>query len=245
MTIQYCMSNARHVLQVALHFVVPSCLHTENGSLMYVSCTFTSHRPLLPLLQSVEVPAVTNVRASHDYHPNIDQWSTGVSGMFHHAVGLAPSKDNFWTTDKQKGTSYDKGTATEPYNRLQAAATISTTGPVATSDKIGRADRNLIMSMCTSDGMLLQPDKPATIMDAALLYRVRDATGRGAARACFSFSFALLSSDEHKSPRPRTVPSFLPSRRPSTAPLVEPMASFFPPTLTLAASATAMSLRPK
>lgn len=66
LTIQYCMSYPRHVLQ------------------------------------SVELPAVTNVRASADYHPGNEQWRPlGHTSIFAWAVGLAPSKDSFWSTDVQ------------------------------------------------------------------------------------------------------------------------------------------------
>ena len=48
------------------------------------------------VLQSVELPAITNARASGDYHPGNDQWKLGVSSLLAHAVGIAPSKDNYW-----------------------------------------------------------------------------------------------------------------------------------------------------
>lgn len=44
------------------------------------------------VLQSLEIPAVTQIRASDDYSPANDQWSIGVSSMLAHAVGLAPFK---------------------------------------------------------------------------------------------------------------------------------------------------------
>lgn len=43
------------------------------------------------------------------------------------------------------------------------------TGPVAVSDKIGGSDVSLIMRSCAADGKLLQPDKPATLTDAAIM----------------------------------------------------------------------------
>ena len=40
----------------------------------------------------------TQARASNDYHPGpIDnQWIISVTSIFAYAVGLAPSKDNYW-----------------------------------------------------------------------------------------------------------------------------------------------------
>eukprot|EP00039_Didymoeca_costata_P026389 m.15829 g.15829 ORF g.15829 m.15829 type:complete len:770 (+) comp5505_c0_seq1:20-2329(+) len=127
-TIQYCMSHCRHILQ------------------------------------SVEIPAVTNARASGDYHPGQDQWKPlGTTGIFAHAIGIAPTKDNYWSkAGVQNGTSYhDYNTIQEPYNRLQAAVSTLSKGPVAPSDKIGASDTALIMKSCAKDGRLLQGDKAA------------------------------------------------------------------------------------
>ena len=118
---------------------------------------------------------MTNARASGDYHPGNDQWMTGVTGILAHAVGIAPSKDNYWSTRVQKNTHYDGGNATEPYNRLQSAAIIATSGPVAPSDMVGGSDRALIMTACDEGGMLLQPDKPATVLDGYFVNQVRGA----------------------------------------------------------------------
>ena len=94
------------------------------------------------IMQSVELPAVTNARASGDYHPGGDQWAPlGTTGIFAWAVAIAPTKDNYWSTDVQRGSSYkDYETVSEPYNRLQAAVSTLSKGPVAASDKIGASD---------------------------------------------------------------------------------------------------------
>eukprot|EP00656_Telonema_subtile_P056933 TRINITY_DN9247_c0_g5_i1.p1 TRINITY_DN9247_c0_g5~~TRINITY_DN9247_c0_g5_i1.p1 ORF type:complete len:792 (-),score=169.10 TRINITY_DN9247_c0_g5_i1:182-2557(-) len=132
LTIQYCMSHCRHILQ------------------------------------SVEIPAVTNARASGDYHPGNDQWQPlGNTGIFAWAVAIAPTKDNYWSTDVQTGSSYgDYDSIKESYNRLQAAVSTLSKGPVAPSDKIGRSDALLISRSCAADGTLLQGDKPAMAIDS-------------------------------------------------------------------------------
>jgi hypothetical protein len=119
-------------------------------------------------MQSLELPAVTNARASSDYHAGGDQWSAlGVTGIFAWAVGIAPTKDNFWSTDVQTDSSYsDHATISEPYNRLQSAVSTLSKGPVAPSDKIGRSDVPLIMKSVAADGRLLQGDKPAMMIQA-------------------------------------------------------------------------------
>lgn len=133
LTIQYCMSHCRHIMQ------------------------------------SVEIPAVTNARASGDYHPGGDQWRPlGTTGIFAWSVAIAPTKDNYWSTDVQTGSAYgDYATVKESFNRLQAAVSTLSKGPVAPSDKIGRSDAALIMKSCAADGRLLQGDKPAMVIDSS------------------------------------------------------------------------------
>lgn len=50
-------------------------------------------------------------RVSNDYQPGNEQWKIGISSMFAHALGVAPFKDNFWTTTNQPGNPYSKYTA--------------------------------------------------------------------------------------------------------------------------------------
>jgi len=117
------------------------------------------------ILQSVEMPRVTNARASGDYHPGSGQWDTGRSAILAHAVGIAPSKDNYWSTPVQNGTHYGNNTR-ESHSRLEAAVSTLTNGPVAPSDKVGGSDAVLIMRCCDASGRLLSADRPATEIDA-------------------------------------------------------------------------------
>merc|ERR1719183_357082 len=112
------------------------------------------------ILQSVEVPAVTNFRASDDYDPGGGRlnWILGLSSIVADALALAPSKDNYWSTRTQPGKDYG---AEEPYSELEAAIITYTAGPVAPSDMIGHSDASLIMRSCTADGLLLKPSRPA------------------------------------------------------------------------------------
>jgi len=128
-TIQYCMSLSRHILQ------------------------------------SLEIPAVTQARASTDYHPGATQWNVGQTSIFAHAVGIAPTKDNYWSTSVQPGNPY-KDNPTEPYTRLQSAVSTLSSGPVAPSDRIGYSDAALILKACMIDGTLLSHPIPATSIDA-------------------------------------------------------------------------------
>jgi hypothetical protein len=71
----------------------------------------------------------------------------GVSSILVHALGLAPFKDNFWTTAVQPGNPYNKQ---EDYSALQAVVATLSTGPVTPGDKIGYSNRDLIMRSCAA-----------------------------------------------------------------------------------------------
>ena len=98
-------------------------------------------------MQSVELQAVTQARASGDYHPGSNQWQVGISSIFADALAIRPTKDNFWSVPtesngKVPGTDqceapYNNscgklrgyGLVNEPFNRLQAAVSTLTAGP--------------------------------------------------------------------------------------------------------------------
>lgn len=111
---------------------------------------------------------VTNARASGDYHAGADNWNIGLSSLFYWALGVAPFKDDYWTTEVQPGSPYgDK--PTEPNWQLQAITVALSTGPNGPSDKIGLMNATLVRSTVRGDGVNVQPDKPATTLDSALL----------------------------------------------------------------------------
>ena len=121
------------------------------------------------VLASVESPSFSQVRGSGDYRAGNDLWAPlGVTGLFAYAVGLAPSKDTFWTTRVQPGNRWGPGTQ-EPFGALQAAVATLTAGPFCPSDALGKADRELVMRAVAADGTLLQPGRPATLIDRAFL----------------------------------------------------------------------------
>lgn len=109
-------------------------------------------------LQSLEMPAVTQIRCSDDYlyhDTSYTQWKIGRTAMLAWAVGLRPFKDNFWSTSSQPGNTYHKR---EPNPELQAIVSVLSAGPVALSDKIGLTNRTIAMATCRKDGVLLKPD---------------------------------------------------------------------------------------
>ncbi|KAH8078448.1 hypothetical protein JL720_9639 [Aureococcus anophagefferens] len=129
------------------------------------------------MLQSVELQAVTQARASGDYHAGDGQWQLGLSSIFARAIGVTPTKDNFWSLPATRGAPRYPG-AHEPHNRLEAAAS-TLSGPVAPSDPsaAGVADFEVVRR----GRKLLQADGPATYLDAAL--RARGARGSDPALA--------------------------------------------------------------
>ncbi len=91
-----------------------------------------------------------------------------LSSLFYWAIGIAPSKDDYWTTEIQPGSPYgDK--PTEPNWQLQALVIGLSTGPNGPSDGIGFTNASLVLSTVRADGITLQPDHPAAADDAALL----------------------------------------------------------------------------
>ncbi len=131
------------------------------------------------ILASVEIPSVTQARASGDYHPGTpyphDQWhQLGTTGILAWAVGVAPSKDNYWSSTYQPGSLHYTDHPREPYRRLQAAVITLSKGPVAPSDAVNRSDVALILRSCMADGTLLQPSRPATKLDSFILAEALD-----------------------------------------------------------------------
>ena len=132
------------------------------------------------VLQSVPLPAVTQIRASDDYNPSgdsnctppacnppvqLDTYYIGTTSLLAWALDLAPSKDSFWSTPTQPGNPY--GDVAERYPAMQAAVAALSRGPVQVSDGVGYSDRSLILRTCDEAGRLLQPSRPATALDAA------------------------------------------------------------------------------
>ena len=119
------------------------------------------------MLESSKHQAVTNARASGDYHPGQGNWQVGLSSLFYWALGVQPSKDDWWSTQTQPGAPYgDK--PTEPNYVLQAIVVALSTGPNGPSDGLGFTNASLVLSTVRADGVTLKPDRPATTMDAAL-----------------------------------------------------------------------------
>lgn len=113
------------------------------------------------VLQSLEMPSVTQGRASSDYSLKSEQWRIGDGALFLDAIALRPTKDCFRSNQ----------TSGEAFPRLQAAVSSLSGGPVFPCDELGTSDVDLIMRSCNRDGELLQPTRSATPIDANILWK--------------------------------------------------------------------------
>ncbi|ESO98847.1 hypothetical protein LOTGIDRAFT_158797 [Lottia gigantea] len=184
-TIQYCMSNPRHIMQ------------------------------------SVEIPVVTQARASGDYRAGKDNWKIGISSIMVDALGVAPFKDNFWSSPDQPGNpAYPD--LKETHADLQVAVSTLSTAPVAPGDMLNKTNVPLVMQCCNADGMLLQPSKPAKAIDAQILQLAfgGDVGPQGDIWTTFSniagFYFGIIlgtdmTADYNLTPSKASFKAFLPS----------------------------------
>ena len=97
----------------------------------------------------------------------------GTSAPFFAAAGIAPSKDNWWSTPDQPKprtlaggpTPCDGGNRNVTNNFLHALVATLSTGPVGFSDALGYTNASLVRSTCASDGLLLKPSLPLAAID--------------------------------------------------------------------------------
>ena len=119
------------------------------------------------ILQSVEIEAVRQSRASGDYEPGNrqwDNWDIRYTSLLMWSLGVAPYKDTYWTTSAQPGNKYAVGYEPEP--DMQSLIAILSAGPVLPGDAIGRTNVSLLNMSYRADGLLLKPDRPAFPTDA-------------------------------------------------------------------------------
>jgi len=131
------------------------------------------------VLNSLEMPALTNFRVSNDFCYG-SSWNVGVSSLIVWAAGSAPSKDTLWTSDNGKfsvpGCPWTPDHET-PAAELHVVIALMTTGPVGISDLIGMTNATLAKRMITEDGTLLKPSKPITTVDSFFSSAVPDIVG--------------------------------------------------------------------
>ncbi|KAJ8045291.1 hypothetical protein HOLleu_08272 [Holothuria leucospilota] len=115
------------------------------------------------VLQSVEIPAVTQVRASGDFLHTPHQWDIGFTSILHHALGLIPFKDTFRSSGNQEITPFPV--------QLHTIAAVLSQGTVGPGDKIGYSNIASLKGTCRSDGLLLRPSRPAMVIEEYILQK--------------------------------------------------------------------------
>mmetsp|Transcript_37414 Transcript_37414/g.82037 ORF Transcript_37414/g.82037 Transcript_37414/m.82037 type:complete len:879 (-) Transcript_37414:48-2684(-) len=125
------------------------------------------------VLASLEMDAVTNLRASGDFCYG-NSWQIGVSSLLLSALGKAPSKDTLWTSPNNRteipGCSWTPDHE-QPGAELHVTLALFSTGPVGISDGIGYTNASLVESAIAADGTLLKPSRPATLIDSLVQRR--------------------------------------------------------------------------
>jgi hypothetical protein len=163
-TVQYCMSLSRMVLQ---SIEIPA-VTTFRASDDYHPGQ-TGYYPQQP---NASVPP-TDGSTGCTYPYCV--YYVGTTSIIAHALQLKPSKDNYWSTALQKGSAFNRNgyqptflnDTHEPYNEMQGAISSYTGAMVAPSDGVGFSNASLINMACRSDGRLLQPSAPARAIDAS------------------------------------------------------------------------------
>ena len=124
----------------------------------------------IDVLTSLEFDYVTNFRVSTDYCYG-ESWRIGISSLLVSALGKAPSKDTLWTTPNNR-TEIPGCPWTADHEESGAALHVTlalfSSGPVGISDGPGFTDGELIRRIISADGTLLQPSRPATLIDSLI-----------------------------------------------------------------------------
>ncbi len=130
-------------------------------------------------LFSASVPAVDQIRVSDDYAVDLTRkynntsvnLYVGPSSLLAGSLGLAPSKDVFWSSSTIEESNPYSNTTFERYPELEALVSVLTAGPVLCGDRIDTANVSLIMRTCGSDGILLRPSWPAIPVNEYYIFK--------------------------------------------------------------------------
>jgi hypothetical protein len=132
-------------------------------------------------LSSVAWDMVTNARLNYDGYVFVSRYDIFQTSLLYAAVGLAPFLDNVWSTGCQPAwdNPYGNTTCEAHSEQLIAIATLGA-GPIGFADRVGFTNATLLNMTCRSDGVLLQPDLPATHVEFHYANAFPPAAGAGA-----------------------------------------------------------------
>jgi hypothetical protein len=142
------------------------------------------------LLNTLQFDYVTNGRASPDY-ASTSNWFIGGSSLLFWAVGMRPSKDNFWSGDGQQRQPGFKEPNPGHDGELNAILATMSTGPVGPADGAGQHNATRLKRTCAANGRILQTEKPLTPIDATFQAVLDGARAVPAAAVWGTYSGAL------------------------------------------------------
>ncbi|XP_071096800.1 uncharacterized protein [Haliotis cracherodii] len=123
------------------------------------------------VMQSLEIPAVTQIRVSPNYGASEDQWKIGLTSIFASGLQVAISKDGFLSQQHE-------GALGDPNSQRQGLISSLSKGMFETGDEAWKSNTTLIMKSCLKDGTILRPDFPVVAVDAQLMQRAfQDGSG--------------------------------------------------------------------
>ena len=131
------------------------------------------------LLASLGKNSLTQARSSIDYALSFDipdrtlnglhNWAAADSAWLFWAVGIAPSKDNFWTEPGIPPGYQQDSDRVGKDAELNAIAALCSTGAVGIGDwNRGRSNATLLHRLAASNGLLLKPDRPLVPLNSML-----------------------------------------------------------------------------
>ncbi|ESO98844.1 hypothetical protein LOTGIDRAFT_231208 [Lottia gigantea] len=157
------VEELRSSVTLAREWLVNMGKSAENlGLSIQYSSSWPNHA-----LQSLEIPAVTQVKVSGRYMEDKGNWNIGSTSILAHALGLAPFKDTYWSRSVEDGNIYNK---TEANPALQSLIATLSTGVVGDGDRVDLVNPHIAgQYCCREDGVILKPGRPLTASDSQIL----------------------------------------------------------------------------
>jgi hypothetical protein len=140
-----------NVTAASLYMAGMAAAAEKHGTPIQYCMSYPRH-----ILESMKHRVVTNARASPDYaNSGANLVEVAYTSLLYQAVGIAPSKDSFFTAGGQ-------------WSRAHAIVAALSTGPVGPSDKVELIGNHseYLTAACNKEGRLLQPTTPISTIDA-------------------------------------------------------------------------------
>ena len=168
-TLQYCMSLPRHILQSAsFKRVTHARASHDYGQSQARNTQQWSELGLSAMFYWSLVSAATACyqRPVTTSSPDADRCCQ---------QGILPFKDDFWSESVEPGNTWGSKEA-DP--ELQTLVSALSGGPVGPSDALHQINVSRVMQTCTQDGTLLKPSAPAMQLDSTYTAAARRQTAQ-------------------------------------------------------------------